>query len=141
MSIGMNLNNDWLWRGLSLCVMLAACETLHGIARTVWLAPRVGKLRATQLSIVSGSLLAFGVCWVWVPGFGWHDATRLLGLGAAAALFMASFDVALAHWLLHRPWRRAFDDLNPATGNLLVFGLAGLVADPWLVMALGASSG
>jgi len=130
------MNLDFALRLLGLCVMLASFETLHGIGRTVWLAPRVGKQRAIQLSIVSGSLLAFGVCWWQVPGFGLHTTPQLLGLGACAALFMGSFDVALAHWLLRRPWRRSFDDLNPATGNFLLFGLMLLVADPWLVMAL-----
>ncbi len=123
---------------ISLCVMLAGFETLHGIARTVWLAPRLGKQRALRWSIVSGSALAFGVCWWRVPGFGLHTPAEWLALGAGAALFMASFDVALAHWLLRRPWSRAFDDLNPATGNLLCFGLVWLSVAPWLVMVLRA---
>lgn len=49
-------------RLVSLCVLLAGAETLHGIARTVLLAPAVGKALAVKLSAVTGTLLAFGVC-------------------------------------------------------------------------------
>lgn len=134
------MNADILVRVLALCVVLAGTETLHGIARTVWLAPRVGKARATQLSIVSGSLLAFGVCYLLVPGVGLVTVQAHLALGAVLALFMASFDAALGKWLLHRTWRKILDDFNPATGNYLLFGLALLVVFPSLVALLRSTS-
>jgi len=120
----------------ALCVALASVETLHGIARTVWLVPRIGKQRATQLSIVSGSLLAFAVCYLLVPGTGVTGALPLLGVGAVLAAFMALFDIALARWLLHRTWSKVWADFNPATGNYLALGLVLLVALPNLVMWL-----
>lgn len=130
------MNADTALRVLALCVVLAGTETLHGIARTLWLAPRVGKARATQLSIVSGSLLAFGVCYLLVPGVGLVSMPGHLALGAVLALFMASFDAALGKWLLRRSWRKILDDFNPATGNYLLFGLALLVFFPPLVALL-----
>ncbi len=71
-------------RIVSLCVVLAGVETLHGIARTVWLAPRVGKALAIKLSVVSGSLLAFAVCWLLVPGIGLHGPGRTWRWGWAS---------------------------------------------------------
>lgn len=130
------MNLDTAVRVLALCVVLAGTETLHGIARTVWLAPRVGKARATQLSIVSGSLLAFAVCYLLVPGVGLVGTPAHLALGAALALFMASFDAVLGKWLLRRNWRKILDDFNPATGNYLLFGLVLLVVFPPLVALL-----
>ena len=41
---------DLALRILSLCVALAGVETLHGIARTVLVAPRIGKAPATKLT-------------------------------------------------------------------------------------------
>lgn len=38
--------------------------------------------------------------------------------------------------LLKPTWSKAFSDLNPATGNFLLFGLALLVFDPALVALL-----
>lgn len=130
--------SETLWRALALAVALAGTETLHGIARTVWLVPRVGKARALKWSIVSGSLLAFSVCWLLVPGLGLVGAGPHLALGAFLAVFMAGFDLALGRWLLRRSWRKALDDFNPATGNLLVFGLVWLAGVPALVALLRA---
>lgn len=128
---------DLALRILSLCVALAGVETLHGIARTVLVAPRIGKALATQLSIVTGSALAFGVCWLLVPGMGLRTTTALLALGGVLAAFMAAFDIAMGRLVLRRPWHKIWPDFNPATGNYLLFGLGFLVLAPWLVTRAG----
>ena len=129
---------DSFIRIISLCVVLAGVETLHGIARTVVLAPRVGKARALKLSIVSGSALAFGVCWLLVPGIGLAGLVQPFALGLWLALFMAAFDLAMGRLLLRRSWSRALQDFNPASGNDLLFGLLLLVLSPPLVAWLRA---
>lgn len=134
------MSSDTVWRVLALCVVLAGAETLHGIARTVWLVPKVGKAHALKLSMVSGALLAFVVCYALVPGIGLVTLAENLVLGVCLALFMASFDVAMGKLLLRRTWRKAFADFNPATGNWLVFGLALLVGYPALIAFLRASA-
>ena len=130
------MTSDVVLRVLSLCIVLAGTETLHGIARAVLLVPRVGKERATRLSIVSGSLLAFAVCYGLVPGIGLTSIPQHLALGLCLAVFMAGFDLAMGLLLLRRPWRKALQDFNPSTGNLLVFGLVLLVLFPALVARL-----
>lgn len=130
------MNGELLLRILSLCLLLASAETLHGIFRAAVLVPRIGKQRALKTSIVTGSLLAFGIC-VWqVPGMGIQGDGPLFGLGVTIALFMASFDVTLGRLALKRPWRKAFDDFDPRTGNYLLFGVLLLATFPWLVMTL-----
>ena len=126
-------STDTLIRVVSLCVVLAGAETLHGIARTVLVVPRLGKEPALRLSIVSGTLLAFGICWLLVPGIGLQGWGEHVGLGAVLAAFMASFDLLLGRFLLRRSWAKAFSDFDPRTGNLLVFGLAALVTVPAVV--------
>jgi hypothetical protein len=118
-------------RILSLCVLLAAAETLHGIARTVWLVPRVGKDRAQRWSLYSGCALALGLCAWQVPAIGLDGAAGRLALGAGLAAFMAAFDLAMGHWLLRRPWHKTLDDLDPCSGNRLLFGLVFLALCPW----------
>ncbi len=120
-------------RIVALCIALASVETLHGIARTVWLAPRVGKARAVQLSVVSGTLLAFGVCWWLVPGIGLEGLGPHLALGAGLAAFMAAFDVFIGRVVMRLRWPRIGQDFNPASGNYLSIGLALLVVLPALV--------
>lgn len=123
-------------RILALCVALAGTETLHGIARTLWVHRWLGKERALRLSVFTGTALAFGVCWWAVPGIGLQTAAGHLALGGVLAAFMASFDALLGHFVMRRPWAKVAQDFQPATGNWLVFGLAALVLIPWAVMAL-----
>ncbi len=123
---------------LSLCLALAGTETLHGIARTVLLVPRVGKARALQLGIVSGSLLAFGVCLLLVPRVGLHGLGPHLALGAGLAAFMAAFDVAIGRLVMRLRWARIWRDFDPAGGNLLSLGLVLLAGMPALVWWLQA---
>ena len=78
-------------------MVLACAETLHGIARTVLVVPRIGKERAIKLSALTGSALAFGICFFLVPPMDLHAPEHLLLLGVFLALFMASFDVAIGH--------------------------------------------
>ena len=121
---------------LSLCILLAAAETLHGIFRAAVLVPRIGKKPALKVAIVSGSLLAFGLCWWQVPAMGVTATLPLIGVGVVLALFMAAFDIALGKWLMKRPWTKILEDFNPATGNYLLFGILLLLLFPWLVMRL-----
>ena len=97
---------------------------------------RLGKARALKLSIVTGSLLAGALCWWRVPSFNLHTPTELLALGATLSAFMATFDITLARTLMRRSWPQVWADFNPASGNYLSFGLAWLIALPWLVMQL-----
>ena len=106
---------DLALRILSLCVALAGVETLHGIARTVLVVPRIGKARALKLSIVTGSALAWGACRLLVPDMGLHTAPDLLALGLLLAAFMAAFDIATKTLL---PWAPAVS-LGSASVNAI----------------------
>ncbi len=120
----------------ALCIALACVETLHGIARTVLVVPRLGKERAVKASAVTGSLLALAVCYWCVPGLGLSQLYQQFLLGVGLAAFMASFDVAMGMFLLRKPWRKVVLDFDPRTGNWLLFGLAALVFLPALAVAL-----
>jgi hypothetical protein len=127
------MSSDSVLRILALCVALASTETLNGIARTVFVVPRIGKKRALKVSIVSASLLAFIVCYLLVPGVGLSTVDEHFYLGLFLASFMALFDIAMGMLLLRRSWRKAFSDFNPLTGNYLIIGLALLVVFPPIV--------
>lgn len=129
---------DTLIRIVSLCVVLAGAETLHGIARTVWVVPRIGKDKAIRLSALTGSLLALGICALLVPPIGLQGSAQHLALGVGIAAFMAGFDIAIGMLLMRKPWRKVAPDFDPRTGNYLSFGLAFLVVVPWLVGVLRA---
>ena len=130
-----------LLRLASLCLLLASAETLHGIARNVWLAPRVGKALATKLSVVSGSLLALGLCYLLVPGIGAVGLAGHLLLGVVLAAFMAAFDVFIGRVVMRFKWPRIWQDFNPASGNYLSLGLLVLALAPSAVWWLRGSPG
>jgi hypothetical protein len=119
-----------------LCIALASAETLHGIARTVWLVPRIGKERARRLSVFTGTGLAFLVCWWGVPRVGWSETSSLLALGLMLAVFMASFDIALGLWIYRGRWRKVLADFDPRKGNWLCLGLTALIFIPLAVVRL-----
>lgn len=126
---------EFLARLAALCLALAGAEMLHGIARTLLLARRLGARRAKQWSILSGSALAFGVCWLLVPGLGLRDAGALVALGLFLAAFMAAFDVAVGRLAMKLPWRTVLAEFDLRAGGLLPLGLLALAAAPLLVMA------
>jgi hypothetical protein len=128
---------DLAVRVFSLCLALASAEMLHGIARIRYLIPRVGKAKAKKISIVSGTLLAFAVCYLFVPAMGLTTHSSAIALGAFLSAFMASFDIAVGRLLMKRKWAIIVEDFDPRKGNYLIFGLASLVAIPNIVLEIG----
>jgi hypothetical protein len=127
------MSPDALLRIAALCVVLAGAETLHGIARTTLVIPRIGKERAIKLSALTGTLLAFAICWMLVPGINLPSAGAHLLLGLLLAGFMAGFDIAVGRWLMRKSWAKIWPDFNPQTGNFLLYGLLALCFIPLVV--------
>ena len=123
-------------RVFSLCLALASAEMLHGIARIRFMIPRVGKRRAQKISIVTGTLLAFVVCYLFIPAMGLSTHFSAIALGVFLAAFMASFDIAVGRFLMKRRWALIAEDFDPRKGNYLIFGLASLVAIPSVILQI-----
>jgi hypothetical protein len=130
------MNADILIHVLSLCVVLACAETLHGIVRIKFVIPWIGKESALKLSAVTGSLLAFLICFWLVPDVGLSSRAGHLALGGVLAAFMAAFDIAIGRFLMRKSWTRIWPDFDPRTGNYLLFGLLFLVWAPFGVALL-----
>lgn len=129
----LRVSSDNLIRIVALCVVLACAETLHGIARIKLLIPRIGKERAVKLSALTGTLLAFIICWLLVPGLHLLSPEAHIALGLVLAGFMASFDIAIGRWLMRKAWGKIWPDFNPKTGNYLLYALIALCLIPLLV--------
>ena len=127
------MSPDAILRIAALCVVLAGAETLHGIARTTLVIPRIGKERAIKLSAFTGTLLAFAICWMLVPGINLPSAGAHLLLGLLLAGFMAGFDIAVGRWLMRKSWSKIWPEFNPRTGNFLLYGLLALCFIPLVV--------
>ena len=133
------MSSEAILRIVALCVVLAGAETLHGIARTTLIIPRIGKERAIKLSALTGTLLAFAICWILVPGIGLQSPSSHALLGPGLAFFMAAFDIAVGRWLMRKSWAKLWPDFNPRTGNYLLYGLLALCFIPLLVWYASSS--
>ena len=130
------MSSEMLIRIAALCIVLACAETLHGIARIKLLIPRIGKERAIKLSALTGTLLAFAICMVLVPGIGLQTARVHVILGLVLAAFMASFDIAIGKLLMRKSWAKIWPDFDPRTGNYLLYGLLALCFIPLAVWSI-----
>jgi len=121
-----------------LCLFLAGAETIHGIFRMRFVVPRIGKLKAQRISVVTGSLLALGICYLVVPTLGLHSWGALFILGACLSGFMTAFDIAIGRFVARLPWKIVLSDFDPTKGNLILVGLLLLLLFPLLIMTIKA---
>jgi Kef-type K+ transport system membrane component KefB len=121
----------WWLRAVLAWLLIALLETLQGIARTLWLAPVVGDLRARQLAIVVALAIIFGVAWLTARWLRAPGATRKLAVGAIWLTLMVSFDVALGRYFGFG-WERILADFDPRQGGYLAIAMLPIVIAPWL---------
>jgi hypothetical protein len=132
-------------RAGAVWLVLMAVETVHGIARTLLLAPYVGEFHARQVSVLSGSaliLLTATLCSRWLGAETRRD--RLL-VGGGWLVLTVLFELGLGRLVLGYSWQRLLADYDLARGGLMPFGLVvlvlapviGPVFRPWLAARLG----
>ena len=122
---------DWVGRAVLAFALIAALETLQGIARTVWLLPAVGDLRARQLAIIVALAIVFGVALLTARWLGAPGTRRRLAVGALWLALMVGFDVAVGR-ALGFSWARIAADFDPRAGGLLGLAMLPIFAAPWL---------
>ncbi|MBI5015340.1 MAG: hypothetical protein HZB55_07590 [Deltaproteobacteria bacterium] len=113
-----------------LFVLVAAAETLNGIARTMVLNRRLGVRKAKRVSLASALLLCLAICYGVVPGLGLTTDAGLLALGVSLSAFMLLFDVLLTRYVARASLSAVLDDLNLMKGNLLALGLVAMAFCP-----------
>lgn len=118
---------------------LAGAETLHGIFRNAVVAPRLGTKKAKRLSLVSGTVILFVICYLWIPKLGINSAGPLLAVGLFLAIFMGLFDIVLGRYMMKLRWKIVLRDFDPRQGNYLLVGLLILSGIPLMVMQLHGS--
>jgi hypothetical protein len=97
---------------------MIAIAVANGALREALLTPRVGGLRAHQLSTLT-AILFFGVYIAWLMRR-WRPATRreTVGIGALWLLLTVLFEFGMGRLLLHREWTVLLADYNLAAGHL-----------------------
>ncbi len=103
-------------------ILVAACETLNGIVRTVYLNKRLGAPLAKKASLISALLLCLAACYFYVPLIGITSDAHLMLLGISLSFFMLAFDAILGRCVMKTSWPVILDELNIFKGNLLGSG-------------------
>lgn len=130
-----------LVRALLVWMVVMAVETVHGVLRTLLLVPVMGDLPARQVSVLTGSLLIFGVtllCSRWIAA---SRGLPLLAVGLSWVVLTVLFEIGLGRLVLGLSWGRIAEDYDPTRGGFLGFGLLFMAAAPLLAARLKARLG
>ena len=119
-------------RAFFVWCLILGLEFVHGVARTVWLVPLVGDLRARQIGVAIGSALILLVALLTIRWIGARTPRQRLAVGVGWLALMLGAEVVIGRWLFGYPWLRVAEDFDPSRGGLLGFGMLVLVAAPWL---------
>ena len=119
-------------RGIAVWLVIVAVEVVHGIARTLWLAPMVGDFRARQIAVFTGSALILAVATLFIRWMKPVDIGGALVIGAVWLVLTLAFEVAFGRFVVRATWARIavglrsgarrppanrFADRNPGAGH------------------------
>jgi hypothetical protein len=119
-------------RGFVVWLVIILAETLHGILRTLWLAPYVGDFRARQLSVFTGAIIILLIAIAFVRWIRASQVSELLSIGVLWLVLTVSFEVVLGRFVLGYSWERITSDYNLLQGGLLSIGLVFLTLSPFI---------
>ena len=124
----------WM-RALSVWALILAVEFAHGVARTLWMLPRVGDLPSRQIGVVVGSALILLITGLTVRWIAAASRRQWLAIGTLWVALMLAAEVALGRFAFAFPWSRITEDFDPSRGGFLGIGMLVLLLGP-LAMAM-----
>src|SRR5882724_11600653 len=120
---------------IAVWLLLMSAEVVRGTARTLWLAPLLGDLRARQLAVFSGSLLILVIT---SPTIRWLPVTSsrlLLIIGGTWVMLTLVFEIGVGR-LFGYSWDRIASDYNVWHGGLMPIGLGIMALSPSIACRL-----
>jgi hypothetical protein len=123
-------------RAVLVWLVLIGAEFIHGILRTLFLAPYTGDFRARQIGVFTGSCLIVGVAYLLVRWLRVRNAKSLLFVGLLWLVLTVGFELGFGHFVVGRSWEDLACDYNLARGGLLPIGLLVLTLSPMIVARL-----
>lgn len=120
-----------LMRAFVVWLAIIAVETIHGIIRSLFIAPIMGDLPSRQLGVLIGSMLIFGVaywliCWI-------HpiNSSEKFLVGILWVVLTIGFEIGLGT-LAGFSFDRIVEDYDIQRGGLMLFGLTFMLFTPYL---------
>jgi hypothetical protein len=126
------------WERAALVWMLMmVAETVHGIARELFIAPVIGDLRARQIGVLVASLIVLAIAWasaLWM-GASTRRVQIIVGIFWVALTIVFEFSLGRA---IGASWDRILSDYNPLRGGWMLLGLLVALTAPMLAASLRA---
>lgn len=118
-----------LGRGFVVWCVIALAETLHGVLRSLFIAPAVGDHRAGQLGVFVGAAIILVIAWLLIRWIGARGTSQLLALGGLWLVLMLAFEIGLGR-ALGFSWDRILSDYDLSRGGLMLIGMGILFLSP-----------
>ena len=122
-------------RALLVWMLIILAETVHGMAREIFIAPAIGDLKARQLGVLVGSVIILLIAWLTARWLGAKDRRTQLSSGHFWVVLTLLFEILLGR-AIGVSWDRILSDYNPARGGFMIAGLAVMLFAPLLAMKL-----
>lgn len=120
-----------LWvRAFAIWLAIAAAETIHGVLRTMYVAPIVGDFTARQIAVFTGSAIIIAIAWLAAPWLRATQTRQLVGVGLLWVALMLAFEIALGRLVFGYAWSRLAEDFDIASGGLLGLGMIVIALAP-----------
>lgn len=120
-------------KAIIIWLLIAFIETIHGILRAKFLAPKVGDLRSRQIGVFTGSILIYIICLLTLDWIGPTSFIESSIIGVVWFILMLLFEFLVGHFIFHFPWKWLIDEYNLKKGRLLIIGMIFLLIVPTIV--------
>ena len=121
-----------LARAVGIWLTLVAVESIHGVLRRLFLEPRLGDLRARQVSVFTGAVLIALVFWLTLGWLRPQPAKRWWAFGLLWLALTLAFEIGVGR-ATGMSWDRIASDFDPRSGGLLALGMLVILVAPRLL--------
>lgn len=123
-------------RSLIIWLGIILAEIVHGIVRAVAVVPQVGKFRADQLGVFSGSLIILVIAYFTIEWIGARRTGELLAVGVVWTVLAFVFEMLFGYFVVGLAWEELFASYNLFRGGLMPLGLLFMLVSPLVAKSL-----
>ena len=130
-------------KALATWLLIVIAETVHGILRQVFIAPRMGDLPARQAGVLVGAAIIFAIAWASIRWIGARSFGAQIRVGLVWVVLMVLFEFGLGS-ALGLSMERLLADYDLAAGGFMGLGLLFMMLAPALaarVRGMGGPTG
>jgi hypothetical protein len=115
-----------LVRGFLIWLVLIAAESVHGVARALWLVPVVGDFPSRQIGVLTGTLINATIAVLCIRWIRPCRVSEAIGVGLEWIVLTVTFEVVFGRRVVHASWARLWSDYDLTHGGLLGVGVVTL---------------